>query len=389
MAKTKKENPENIRELPSGHWQARYVGPDAKHHCATFHLKNSATQWLLTERKYWESLLSENKLAEWKSPKVREQEAAETLRAVDATPTLAEYAEKWISSGGFRPSYVKRVSSLLKLHILPVLGEYRLNAITRAMVRDWWDGLDKNKRRTADLAFGALRSIMTSAKEDDHEWITENPVRVKGAGGPSNEREASKAAITGEQLRAVVDNMPPRWALGVSIAAWAGLRSGEVRELRRKDLDLEHGKLTVSRSVTTGLEGRVIGQPKTTAGVRTIDLPQPLIEDIRHHLNSWAQIGQEGLLFYAPVGGGNVPENTWRKAYNRACDAAGVSGIPFHELRAHMKTRLELAGATDRETTAIMGHTDMGTSRRYNRVELAHMAGTVERMGEMYAEAMG
>ena len=46
----------------------------------------------------------------------------------------------------------------------------------------------------------------------------------------------------------------------------------------------------------------------------------------------------------------------FRSSWRKACAAAGISGLTFHDLRGTAVTRLAVAGCTEAEIAAIIGH---------------------------------
>ena len=79
------------------------------------------------------------------------------------------------------------------------------------------------------------------------------------------------------ELEALVAAMPERYKVMTLIAAWCGLRFGELTELRRKDVDVKAGVIKVRRAVTR-VEGEfVVGTPKSDAGVRDVAIPPHLL----------------------------------------------------------------------------------------------------------------
>src|SRR5690348_1939673 len=80
----------HIRRLPSGRYQASYVGPDGQRHRApmTYTKRADADGWLADERRHVER--DSRGIAEWTPP--REREAARWERG----ETLAVYGERWI-----------------------------------------------------------------------------------------------------------------------------------------------------------------------------------------------------------------------------------------------------------------------------------------------------
>lgn len=357
-----------MSKLPSGRWRARYWGPDGGRHSApaTFSAKADAEAWLVDERRLIER-------GEWTPPARR----TETAVAVIST-TLAEYAARWMTKAkigdGTRVGYERA----LRLRILPALGGRTVASISRADVAAWWDSLDHGAERACDIAFALLRTIMRAAVDDG--LAETDPCRVRGAGRGSRRRSAEP--LTPEQVLAVADAMPPRWRIGVLLGAWCALRSGEVRELRRDDVDLERGVITVARSVKRAGVHTSVGAPKTEAGRRSVAIPAPLLDVVRQHLLDHAQIGPDGLLLWNRAGA-QVDDRVWRRAWIRACEHAGISEHTFHDLRRTGLTYAAVAGATIRELQAMAGHTTPQVAMRYQEVAAGHMAEVVSRLGEV------
>jgi integrase len=87
------------------------------------------------------------------------------------------------------------------------------------------------------------------------------------------------------QVFALSQLVERRYAALVLLAAFTGLRWGELVALRRSDLDLERGTVTVFRKFAELQDGRrVTGPPKSTAGVRTVALPAIIVDVMKAHL---------------------------------------------------------------------------------------------------------
>jgi len=381
----------SVRRLKSGNHQCRYLGPDARQHKAarTFARKADAEAWLSNERRYLDGLVADGKLNEWRSPEQRHLDALGGLKALSTAPTLAEYADRYLTRNQPRPSTARRYNSLLKLHVLPWLGPIRLPDLTAPIVAAWWDDRDPAIQRTNDQAYGLLHAILARAVDD--EIIPANPAKVHGAGKAS--RRKGTATLTPDQVQAIADAMPARLSMAVHIGAWCGLRSGEVRELRRKDLDLDSGIIHVTRGVTRGDNGMVTGAPKTDAGIRDVAIPATLVPMLKAHLNAHAQIGDDGLLFYQTGNGTAMTDTHLGKLFRKACGLAewtddkgkghvGVEGFTFHDLRAFALTQYATAGATTRELQDRAGHTTAAVAMRYQRIDPTHRDNVVQVMGE-------
>ena len=93
---------------------------------------------------------------------------------------------------------------------------------------------------------------MNTAVVDD--IIDSNPCRVRGAGTVKRAKPVRPATLG--ELAAITEAMPDRYQAAVLVAAWCGLRFGELAELRRKDVDLAGELMTRPSS----------GNPRRRAG---------------------------------------------------------------------------------------------------------------------------
>jgi integrase len=87
----------------------------------------------------------------------------------------------------------------------------------------------------------------------------------------------------------------------VLLAAFTGLRWGELAALRHSDLDLERGTVTVSRKFAEQRWTPGRRSPKSTAGVRVVALPAIIGEVMKAHLVDFPAEGEE-LVFRGPLG---------------------------------------------------------------------------------------
>ncbi len=372
-----------LRKLPSGRWQASYVGPDAGRHTSptTYATKTDADFWLLEERRHRELVGPDG----WTSPAVR---AAAAVKG--SGPTLRQYAPEWIrdklATKEIRRTTAEKYEQALRLRVLdrngvPALGDVPVAELSPRQVAAWWRKLDHDHERACDLAYQALRAMMQQAVVD--ELRPDNPCRVKGAGGASSRRPIEP--LTPAQVQACADGMPEQWAIAVPLGAWCSLRSGEVRELRRRDIDLSTDRPVVHvRRGVVRVGGKLeASTPKTHAGVRDVGIPAPLVEPLRKHLAEHAQPGANGLLIWSEATGAQVHDASLRRAWNRATKDAGVSGFRFHDLRHTGLTYAGMAGATVRELQHIAGHTTPAMAMRYQEIASQHLASVYDRLGAL------
>jgi integrase len=161
--------------------------------------------------------------------------------------------------------------------------------------------------------------------------------------------------------------MPDRYRVLVLMAAWSGLRQGELLALTRADLDLEAipARVMVRKAVRRTDSGEVrVDVPKTASSVRAVSLPHPLTQALRDHLEEFAAVERGALVFATRTGTTPARSNlgaTWR----RACTTAGVPHVRLHDLRHVAQVYAAEAGATLSELMARLGHSTPAAAMIY------------------------
>ncbi len=173
------------------------------------------------------------------------------------------------------------------------------------------------------------------------------------------------------QVEALADAVDERWKAAILLAAWTGLRFGELAALRRGNLDLAAGRIAVVATVVdVAGEARASGPPKSAAGRRTVAIPPHILGDIERHLSTYAQPGPRGLVFVGPQGGPLRRNNFATKVWQPAAKASGLpAGAHLHDLRGWAATMAARQGATTRELMHRLGHASPAMALRYQRAE--------------------
>lgn len=326
----------SVRRLPSGRYQARYRVGGLEHQAdATFRTQREADAYLA-------ALRADIERGRWVDP-------------VAGRATLTEYAWRWLSErSNLRPRTRELYESELRLHILPTLGSVELARLTPARVRSWYADLLRSGypgATTVAKCYRLLRAILATAVEDG---ITlKNPCVIKGAG---IERPEERGVATVEQVYALADAISPRFRAMVLIATFTGLRLGELRALRQRNLDLVQGNVSVIEQLQDLADGTlIIGPPKSDAGRRSVAIPAAIIPELRAHASRWAAPGPDGL-FFCGTKGQPLRKATVHKAWTDATRLVGIEGLRFHDLRHTGNTLAAATGASTKELMARMGH---------------------------------
>jgi integrase len=326
----------SVRKLPSGRYQARYrVDGLWKSAPATFRTKGDADAFLAATR-------ADIDRGIWTDPAAGQIE-------------LAVFSERWLSDRPhLRPRTRDLYRGLLRLHILPTLGDTALGRLTPAQVRQWRAAMIKDGRpgpSTIAKSYRLLHAICETAVEDS--VIARNPCVIKGA---SVERPVERPVATIEEVYALADAIEPRYRAMLLLATFCGLRVGELRALRQRNLDLLHRTVAVVEQYQQLADGTLLlGPPKTDAGRRKVAIPEVIISDLEEHLATWCTPGRDNLVF--PGSSGRPFRTaTLHAAWQRALKATGTEGLRFHDLRHTGNTLAAATGASTKELMARMGH---------------------------------
>ena len=182
-----------------------------------------------------------------------------------------------------------------------------------------------------------------------------NPLEGVETEGELEEAEKDKAKkIAPEIIDQIADQLSPEWRLYVRFAITTGLRQGEQRALTWGCLDLEDSKVNVTRAVkhtTTKIDAT-----KTKSGQRTVPLTRDMVRSLKELYIRRGRPDQKALVFCSSIGTLRMPSK-FLKALHRACDAAGVERIRWHDLRHYYASKLLMAYPNDLfRVKSYLGH---------------------------------
>lgn len=346
-----------LRKLPSGRYQASYIGPDDRLHLApdTFDQREDAESWLSDRRREIDREL-------WSPPATAEQKKAKRK----ADTKFREYAEKWVETRTvkgrpLKPRTVAHYEQMLTDHVYPTFGKKSLRDISMESVDRWYARTLKDRPTMRAHTYSLLRTILETARTRDR-LIDSNPCLIRGAGTAT--RTIKPKPATFEQIATVTSEMPEKLQPMVLLATFCALRFGELVELRRKDIDLGDGVVRIRRAAVRVAGGWEIGDPKSDAGIRDVAIPSNITPALETHLKKHVPSGGEALLFPAKSGGHLQPSTLYRHFY-KARTAAKREDLRWHDLRHSGAVLAAQAGATLAELMARLGHSTPQAAMRY------------------------
>lgn len=157
----------------------------------------------------------------------------------------------------------------------------------------------------------------------------------------------------------------------VTVAAWTGLRKGNILGLRREQVNMFARTITLAGSETKNEEPLII--PIATPAYEALKEAMKVT-----HLNT-------ALVFCHPDG---KPYTTMRvqRAFKKALKAAEIKDFRFHDLR-HCFASWNRQAGVDLDTLAdLMGHKDTRMTRRYAHIGPKHLTSAISQLEKSYGE---
>lgn len=320
--------------------------------------------------------------------------------------TVRELADKWETRHlipDCSPVTVKNYRHMLDKRILPKLGDLPITRVTPGVIADFMAELRQEKRSTNRKPDDQLKhprspadALKMTAKPDkllgdrtarhyydcmkfmfekavQWEMLRANPVakvdRPKYRKRTMNFLNDDQAVTLLRKLAAEEDMS---FRAAVLLALLGGLRLGEVGELRWADVDWKNGAIDISRALKyTPKEGSFIGDPKSEASARVLELPVGMMA-VLHETKLYqediaANIGDrwhgDGLIV-CNWDGSQQHHDTPSKQWRRFAGKNGCKGIRFHDLR-HTHATILLGNNLDAVSVASrLGHASAVTTLR-------------------------
>jgi integrase len=299
--------------------------------------------------------------------------------------TLAAWAKEWQRTVvHLRPKTCKAYDVNLRNHVLPALGDHELAKLTPPMLRAWLSDLTAKEGRggrpiaagTVAQAYRTLNRVLAAAVDD--ELIGRNPLR--GVKPPRSEAEPMRF-LTHDEVASLAAAIDARYRALVYLAAYSGLRAGELVALRRQHVDLMRRTVSVVEQVQYIDRHYVVAPPKSTAGRRSVALPRLVADELEAHLHGLPDQSVEGLVFSAPEGGYLHVENFRKRVWLPAVEQAGVAPLRLHDLRHTCASLAIAAGADVKVLQRMLGHASAAlTLDRYGHLMPGQAESVAERL---------
>ena len=309
--------------------------------------------------------LTEKKALGWATERrnviiARGEPGPETDKPEVKVPTLAAFKDAYLRhkrGQRLKASTDYARESILRKHIIPVLGEWRLDEIDTTAVDELKERMEEHADKTVNNVLAILSNMVRVAK--DLKVIREMPIekfglfRVDTSKPPPYYTEEELGRLVAAALK-----LGRNVAAAVLLGGDAGLRCGEILAFPPFGVKWQLRSIHVDRQVWR----TVVDSPK---GGKTRDVP--MTDRLEWVLKSLGHVKGERLLLRDDRQPYNVKQ--LRALIAQAQFEAGLESTGnVHILRHTFCTRLAMKGVPPVTIQKLAGHAHLGTTMRYMHV---------------------
>ena len=318
-----------------------------------------------------------------KGVKIKAREAVNAFAAngysVKEKPTITTYRELvalWWESykNTIKPNSQQSMEGIVRLHILPVFGDYKLDKLTTPIIQQqvnkWADKANKGEKG-AYANYSFLNNINRRILQYGvtMQVIQHNPARDVIIPRKQQNKEHKVKFFSNQELKQFLDYLEDLdqssyenffdYVLYKTLLA-TGCRIGEALALEWSDIDLKKGVISISKTLNRYQETNT---PKSKAGLRKIDIDKATVSLLkqykkRQQVQSW-QLGRSEGIVFTPFTTKYAYACLLRKRLQSHFKAAGVPDISFHGFRHTHATIMLYAGIEAKDLQYRLGHSNI------------------------------
>ncbi|GGE34552.1 tyrosine-type recombinase/integrase [Streptococcus himalayensis] len=318
-----------------------------------------------------------------KGVKVKAREAVNAFVANGHTaktkPTITTYKELvalWWDSykNTIKPNSQQSMEGIVRLHILPVFGDYKLSKITTPVIQQqvnkWANAANKGEKGAyANYSFlnNINKRILQYAVT--MQLIPYNPARDVIVPRKNQDKEKKIKFFSNQELKqflTYLDKLDQSsyenlfdFVLYKFLLA-TGCRIGEALALEWSDIDLKNGTVNVTKTLNRYLETNT---PKSKAGLRNVEIDKATVSLLkqykkRQQLHAW-QLGRTETVVFSVFTNKYAHACLLRKRLQQHFKSAGVPDISFHGFRHTHATIMLYAGIEAKDLQYRLGHSNI------------------------------
>lgn len=326
---------------------------------------------------------------------IEQLETGETSNRAGPT-TVAHYAQRWIAqlAPTHHPSTRAKYVNALSAHILPYIGEVRVDALDRFELQDMVNAWARDRkpdgqpytRQSVGTWWAIVRRLVRDIAADHGTTDPCSRVVLEHAGGPKVQEHRTLTVDELVRLLEAVSQHYPAWYAEVVMLAQTGMRPGELYGLEWRDVDVARRCVHIRRAAVRG----EVGRTKTAGSQRTAPLTQEVMTAlIRHRTDSIAKgrsvVGDAPVFVSAE--GSRRYASSLRNTLRRASVHAGLDiAVTARVLRRTVNSRLLELGIAPTVVRSQLGHV---TDRMTDHYAEIHVDAQRSAMGALWSKVTG
>lgn len=291
--------------------------------------------------------------------KIAELRAADKRGAITEPNdiTVSEWARTWLDTykrGKVSDNTFHGYENAVEVHIIPRIGAYRLNQLRPNHLQGVLNELiTAGEIPTARKVKIVLTNIIKTAIKE--RYIIDN---IADCLELPAYKSKEKRTLTEDEVELIKrTELTTRQRAFVDLLYYTGLRRGEALALTSSDIDFDKSTIRVNKTIVFGKNQSTIkDSPKTSAGERTLPMPEALKESLQ-------EIVEEGEPLFRKQGGGYLTKTAMRRMWESIIQKLEKESgnrmsndLTPHLFRHNYATILYKAGIDVKTAQYLLGH---------------------------------
>ncbi|MGZ4408276.1 MAG: tyrosine-type recombinase/integrase [Gaiellaceae bacterium] len=302
-------------------------------------------------------------------------------------PTLTQYAASWLESieGLVRPRTLEDYTNRLDRHVLPRLGESRLDEIDVEDILALISSLRRRGYAGATICGVLIPLSRLFAHAVRRGVIGVNPISKLDRSERPRISRRERPVLNSDEIGRLLEAASPRYRTLLATAIFTGLRQGELLGLHWRDIDFDNQVI----HVRTALDRKQRDvQPKTHHAVRDVVLMPALARALQQHQAEAPFADPDDYVFATRVGTPFHYASLARRAFKPALKKAEIQPLRWHDLRHTFASLLIAGGANIPFVSRQLGHSSSQITLRVY-AHLLDREEQAQRTRDMLQEMLG
>lgn len=303
--------------------------------------------------------------------------------------TFASFVEIYITDmrNRIRENTWHSKEHILRTKILPYFGKRKLSEIEPKDIIAWQNDLlgwrNKVGKPYSTTYLKTVHNQLSAVFNHAVRYydLPSNPAAK--AGNIGKERTKEMQIWTKEEYQkfslAIMDK--PMSFYAFEMLYWCGIREGELLALTPSDFHFDTNVVSITKSYQR-LKGKdIITEPKTAKGIRDVQMPDFLADEMKDCLHQLYGIGASDRIF-------EITKHYLRHEMERGSKAAGVKKIRIHDLRhSHVSLLIDM-GFTAVAIADRVGHENIHITYHYAHLFPSAQKDMANKLNEFRKEAI-